>query len=58
MKVLLVALCCLCMTAKAEAPTDARLFCGSLEGSGAILIPLGEGRFVKYDINCKKGVSV
>ena len=58
MRACLILLACLCLPAKADAPTDARLYCGTLDGVGAILIPLGSGRFAKFDINCTKGVSV
>lgn len=53
MKAILIFLTVLSFTAKAEAPTDARLFCGSLTGIGSIHIPRGDGTFSAYKIDCR-----
>ena len=58
MKAIILAMTLIFGVAKAEAPTDARLMCGTLMGKGAIHIPMPDGRFGVYVIDCQfKGLS-
>lgn len=58
MRALLIVLACMILPVKAEAPTDARLMCGTLVGKGAIHIPRPDGKFSLYVIECEfKGLS-
>lgn len=58
MRALLIVFACMILSAKAEAPTDARLMCGTLTGKGVIHIPRGDGRYSVYVIECEfKGLS-
>lgn len=52
MKTLILVIALACLPVKAEAPTDARLYCGSLVGKGAIYIPHASGGFGRYEIDC------
>lgn len=59
MRALLILFGCLALSAQANAPTDAKLHCGSLVGRGAIQVPLPNGKFSIYVIECEfKGQTV